>query len=49
MRSIVDIECFCICGWTGTIATCEPDEDGCLCCPVCMIEAFAVDEEVSRN
>jgi hypothetical protein len=38
LPSITQQECYCSCGWTGTVWDCEPDvdDDGSLGCPECF-------------
>ncbi len=50
MRRITEVECLCSgCAWLGTVADCEPDEDGTLCCPECGREAVVLRTEKERG
>ena len=40
MQSIGDVKCACLCGWSGKVYDCDPDDDGSLLCPECWSIAY---------
>jgi hypothetical protein len=43
LRRITEIPCDCaLCFWSGVTGDCEPDDEGTLCCPRCMLAAEPV-------
>lgn len=50
LRRITEVPVNCLfCEWSGVTGDCEPDGDGCLCCPQCGVIADILYSEHELN